>query len=176
MADTFTTQQRSRVMASVRSRDTGPEIFVRRLLHRMGYRFRLHVPNLPGKPDIVLPCHLKAIFVHGCFWHGHKGCRRSVRPTTKVAFWNAKIDRNIDRDAAACKALRSMGWKVLVIWECRLRREDVLLKSLEKFLCIGHVEGSAPLTGPPRFIRHGVRQTASPSGPCVKTGTVKNEK
>src|SRR5262245_34234702 len=98
MADRFTAEQRSRNMSRVRGRDTQPEIIVRKLLHRLGYRFRLHRKGLPGKPDIVLPKYRTAIFVHGCFWHGHPGCRRSARPTTNVEFWNRKIDGNVERD------------------------------------------------------------------------------
>src|SRR5688500_15685000 len=98
MADTFTKEQRSKIMSQVKSTNTKPEILVRQLLHRMGYRFRLHRKDLPGKPDIVLPRHHKVIFVHGCFWHGHEGCPRAARPTTNVDFWNTKIDRNVERD------------------------------------------------------------------------------
>jgi DNA mismatch endonuclease (patch repair protein) len=133
MADTRTPEQRSRIMASVRSRDTGPEKRVRSFLHRMGYRFRLHVRDLPGRPDIVLPRHQTAIFIHGCFWHGHKGCRKGGRPKSNVEFWTEKIEKNIMRDAAAIASLRALGWKVLVIWQCELRNEGVLRNRIERF-------------------------------------------
>src|SRR6266545_2111703 len=99
-------------MARVRTRDTGPEIAVRKLLHSMGYRFRLAPHELPGKPDIVLPRYKAAIFVHGCFWHGHTGCARGARPSSNAEFWNQKIDGNIRRDRKVQRALRLLGWRV----------------------------------------------------------------
>lgn len=137
MTDTRTPEQRSRIMASVGSRDTGPEKIVRRLLHGMGYRFRLHVRNLPGRPDIVLPRHRKVIFLHGCFWHGHKGCRKSGRPKSNVTYWNMKIERNMQRDSAAVKSLRMLGWNVLVIWQCQLRDMERLRKRIERYFADG---------------------------------------
>lgn len=128
--DVFTPTERSRIMSRVRSKNTGPELAVRSLLHSMGYRFRLHRKDLPGHPDIVLPKHRTVVFVHGCFWHGHEGCKRSARPTSNAAFWNSKIDRNITRDAAAAAELRSSGWKVLTVWECRTRDPEVLRADL----------------------------------------------
>jgi DNA mismatch endonuclease (patch repair protein) len=100
----------------------------------MGYRFRVHRRNLPGNPDIVLPRHGKVIFVHGCFWHGHKRCQRSKRPTTNKGFWNEKLDRNVERDKRFRRKLRSMGWKVLVVWQCETRKPEKLLVKLERFL------------------------------------------
>jgi DNA mismatch endonuclease (patch repair protein) len=100
----------------------------------MGFRFRVHRRDLPGNPDIVLPRHGKVIFVHGCFWHGHKRCPRSKRPTTNICFWNRKLDTNIERDKLFRRKLRSMGWKVLVIWQCETRRPENLLGKLERFL------------------------------------------
>lgn len=102
-------------MSRVKGRDTKPEMLVRSLVHRMGFRFRVHRRELPGNPDIVLPRHGKAIFVHGCFWHGHKRCSRSKRPKTNKTFWNNKIDENIERDKRFRRELRRMGWKVLVV-------------------------------------------------------------
>jgi DNA mismatch endonuclease, patch repair protein len=134
MADTFTTEQRRRVMSHVKGRDTKPEVKVRRMLHGMGYRFRLHRKDLPGKPDILLPKYRAVVQVNGCFWHGHPGCRRSSRPTTNVEFWNRKIDGNIARDHATDDELRRLGWAVLVIWECETRDLDVLRKRLARFL------------------------------------------
>lgn len=134
MADVFSKEKRSWIMSRVKGRDTKPEIIVRSLVHRMGFRFRIHRKDLPGNPDIVLPRHSKVIFVHGCFWHGHKGCSRSKRPTTNTTFWNEKLDKNITRDKRFRKQLRSKGWKVLVVWECETRKPEKLLKKLERFL------------------------------------------
>lgn len=121
-------------MAKVKGRDTAPELLVRSLLHRMGYRFRLYRKDLPGNPDIVLPKHRKAIFVHGCFWHGHKGCKRASRPSTRIEFWNKKIDGNIQRDIRVRKKLEASGWKVLVVWECKTKKPNQLIRMLERFL------------------------------------------
>ena len=121
-------------MARVKGHDTAPERIVRSLVHRMGFRFRLHVRNIHGTPDIVLPRHRKVIFVHGCFWHGHKRCLRSKRPTTRLQFWNSKLDRNIERDERIRKILRRTGWKVLTVWECETRKPEKLMKKLEGFL------------------------------------------
>jgi DNA mismatch endonuclease (patch repair protein) len=121
-------------MSRVRGRNTKPEILVRSLIHSMGFRFRVHRRDLPGNPDIVLPRHRKVIFVHGCFWHGHPGCLRSKRPTTNQSFWNRKLDANVERDKRFQAELASMGWKVLVIWQCETKEPDVLAYKLERFL------------------------------------------
>ncbi|MEA3364021.1 MAG: very short patch repair endonuclease [Candidatus Hydrogenedentes bacterium] len=134
MTDLFSKTKRSWIMSRVKNRDTKPEIVVRSLVHRLGYRFRIHRRDLPGNPDIVLPKHKKLIFVHGCFWHGHKGCPRSKRPTTNSDFWSRKLDANIERDKKLRRKLRRMGWKVLVVWECETREPHKVLKKLEKFL------------------------------------------
>jgi len=134
MTDVFTKGKRSWIMSRVKGRDTKPEIFVRSVVHRMGYRFRIQRRDLPGNPDIVLPRHNKIIFVHGCFWHGHKGCPRSKRPTTNMGFWNEKLDKNVERDKRFRRKLRSMSWKVLVVWQCETRKPDTLLEKLERFL------------------------------------------
>jgi DNA mismatch endonuclease, patch repair protein len=134
MADVFSKEKRSWIMSRVRGRDTVPEILVRSLVHRMGFRFRVHRRDLPGNPDMVLPRHGKLIFVHGCFWHGHKSCPRSKRPTTNTRFWNKKLDGNIKRDKRFRRKLRSMGWKVLVVWQCETRHPEKLLGKLERFL------------------------------------------
>src|SRR5581483_1762553 len=118
--DVFDADKRSWLMRRVRTRDTRPEVVVRSVLHRMGLRFRLHRSDLPGKPDIVLPRHRKVILVHGCFWHGHPGCRNAGRPTTNVAFWDEKLDSNIERDKKQVRLLRAAGWHVLVVWECEV--------------------------------------------------------
>ena len=134
MTDVFTKEKRSWIMSRVKGRDTKPEILVRSVVHRMGYRFRVHRRDLPGNPDVVLPRHGKVIFVHGCFWHGHKRCPRSTRPTTNKGFWNEKLDRNIERDKRFQRKLGSMGWKVLVVWQCETRKPEELLAKLERFL------------------------------------------
>ena len=121
-------------MGRVKGSDTKPEILVRSLVFRMGFRFRLHRRDLPGTPDIVLPRHRKVIFVHGCFWHGHKNCSRSKRPSTNEAFWNKKLDGNIERDERYRRELRQMRWKVLVVWECEMKDPEKVLRKLERFL------------------------------------------
>lgn len=120
-------------MAKVKGRDTKPEILVRRILHRLGYRFRLYRKDLPGKPDIVLPRHRKIIFVHGCFWHGHD-CKRGARPETNADFWNAKIKGNIERDARDTEELERLGWDVLTLWVCEMKDPDELAERLGRFI------------------------------------------
>lgn len=134
MADVFTPEERSRVMSKVRGKDTKPEVLVRSLVHRMGFRFRLHNAKLPGKPDIVLKKHRKIIFVHGCFWHQHPGCKHADRPTSNVDYWNRKLDRTIERDKNTMRSLKKNGWKVLIIWECETKNKQELLSVLKSFL------------------------------------------
>lgn len=119
--DRLTPNQRSANMARVRGKDTKPELAVRRALHGMGYRFRLHRRDLPGTPDIVLPRHRLALFVHGCFWHRHAGCRRCTTPQTRREFWEAKFAANVERDRRYTEALEAEGWRVGVLWECQIR-------------------------------------------------------
>ena len=123
MTDVFTPEHRSRVMASVKGRDTKPELKVRRLLHRLGARFRLHRKDLPGAPDIVLPRRKLAIFVHGCFWHGHDCARGARVPKANRPYWEAKIGRNRSRDVVNREALEAAGWRVETIWECEMKDE-----------------------------------------------------
>jgi DNA mismatch endonuclease (patch repair protein) len=128
MADTFTQAERSRIMAAVKSRDTTPEMIVRRLVHRLGYRYRLHVRSLPGTPDLVFPRLRKIINVSGCFWHMHH-CGRCRIPAARRAYWIGKLQRNAARDRKTRRALRRLGWRMLVVWECqttRARRERLL--------------------------------------------------
>lgn len=121
-------------MRSVRSRDTTPELIVRRAATALGYRYRLHKATLPGKPDLVFTARRKTIFVHGCFWHGHD-CKRGARePKSNVEYWRAKIQRNRQRDTNAIAALNEAGWKVLVIWECETRNTDDLADQIASFL------------------------------------------
>ncbi|MCI0348406.1 MAG: very short patch repair endonuclease [Acidobacteriales bacterium] len=110
-------------MSRIRGKDTSPELIVRRLLHRMGYRFRLHVKDLPGKPDIVLPKYKTVIFVHGCFWHRHKGCKNCTTPTNRREWWLAKLNGNAARDKVHQRALRKLGWRSITVWECQAERE-----------------------------------------------------
>ena len=115
------TELRSKTMRAVRSADTGPELAVRRLLHHAGFRYRLHDPRLPGKPDIVLRTRRTVVFVHGCFWHQHQGCPRARRPASRQDYWTPKLDRNVERDQRNLQTLRDEGWNVLVVWEGELR-------------------------------------------------------
>lgn len=121
-------------MGRIGQKNTAPEIVCRRLLHAMGYRFRLHVRALPGTPDIVLKRHRKVVLVHGCFWHGHQGCKRATIPETRHDWWAAKIARNRERDAAAVAALQGQGWDVLVVWQCQTRDLEQLRSTLEAFM------------------------------------------
>lgn len=134
MTDRLSPEERSRNMARVHGRDTLPEIVVRKTLHGMGYRFRLHRKDLPGKPDVVLPKHHVAVFVHGCFWHRHPGCKRTTTPATNVEFWAKKFADNVARDAAQIDALRDRGWRVLVVWECETKDRFSLSATLKQFL------------------------------------------
>lgn len=128
--DRLTAQQRSWNMSRIRGRDTGPERRVRSLLHRLGFRFSLKRRDLPGRPDIVLPRHGTAIFVHGCFWHRHKRCRNSVLPKTRSEFWLTKLTGNAERDKRNATALKNLGWKVLTVWECEVGDELKLSRKL----------------------------------------------
>jgi DNA mismatch endonuclease (patch repair protein) len=133
MTDTLTSGARSAVMARVRSQNTSPEIAVRKALHALGLRFRLHSRNLPGSPDIVLARHRTAVFVHGCFWHSHAGCKRARMPATNIDYWRSKLDRNQARDRQAQTALEQLGWRVVVIWECETRPVEGLARRLAAF-------------------------------------------
>ena len=132
--DVFDKKKRSWIMSRVKGRNTRPELIVRSMVHLMGLRFRLHDEKLPGKPDLALPRHKKVIFIHGCFWHGHKGCKRSARPATNKVFWSEKLDRNIARDKKNIRLLVKEGWDVLVIWQCQTRDMENLSLRLHKFL------------------------------------------
>ncbi len=134
--DVLSKQERSKQMSLFRSKDTKPELLVRHLVHRLGYRFRLHRKDLPGRPDLIFPARKKIIFVHGCFWHGHK-CRLGRIPKSRLTYWRGKISGNFERDKTTIRRLRGMRWKCLVLWECQLRqsrRRDALTKTLKRFL------------------------------------------
>lgn len=122
MTDVVDSQTRSRMMAGIRSRDTKPEMQVRRYLHAQGFRYRLNVRSLPGSPDLVLARWRAVIFVHGCFWHRHSGCTLAYTPKSRQAFWLEKFEKNVARDLAAITALENAGWRVIVVWECALRK------------------------------------------------------
>lgn len=132
MADVMTSEQRSRCMAAVKGKDTKPEMIVRKYLFSQGLRFRVQVRKLPGTPDIVLPKYRTAIFVNGCFWHGHESCKYFRLPKSNIEFWKEKIERNIERDKESELALLDLGWNVIRVWECELRnranREETLNK------------------------------------------------
>jgi DNA mismatch endonuclease, patch repair protein len=121
MADVHTPAQRSFNMSRIKGKDTQPEIWLRSLLHSAGFRFRLHRKDLPGRPDIVLPGSKVAVFVHGCYWHRHEGCKYTTTPSSNTQFWEQKFARTLERDAENIVALQNAGWKVVVAWECQLR-------------------------------------------------------
>ena len=125
-------EQRSRNMSAIKSKNTKPEIKVRKVLHSMGYRFRLHRKDLPGSPDIVLPKYKTVIFVHGCFWHRHENCKYASTPKTRQEFWEAKFRENINRDKLNQENLSSKGWKIIVVWECEINDKDFDLSRLFK--------------------------------------------
>ena len=125
---------RSRIMRAVQSKNTTPEITLRKWLHAAGYRFRLHRKDLPGKPDIVFPSRHKVLFVHGCFWHGHNCSRGSRKPKTNVEYWTKKINRNRERDKAAVNDLRVLGWDVEIVWECEMKDKDRIMERIRDWL------------------------------------------
>lgn len=134
MTDIFSPEKRSWIMGRIKGKDTKPELLVRSMIHKMGFRFRLHRRELPGVPDLVLAKYKKVIFVHGCFWHGHEGCRRSAMPTSNVAFWRKKLEANIERDKNNIKKLEELGWEPLIIWECEVNNKAKLYNILNRFL------------------------------------------
>ncbi|MFM7036814.1 MAG: very short patch repair endonuclease [Planctomycetaceae bacterium] len=134
MTDVHTPEQRSRNMSRIRSKNTRPEVLVRSLVHRLGYRFRLHQTDLPGSPDLVLRRHNRVIFVHGCFWHCHNCSYGSVKPATNAQFWETKRANNVARDQRNRQLLNQLGWHVLVVWECCTRNPEQLEKQVVAFL------------------------------------------
>jgi len=132
--DIISKERRSWNMSRIKGKDTRPEIAVRSLIHKMGYRFRLHRKDLPGKPDIVLPKYNTVIFVHGCFWHRHKGCKYAYTPKSRVKFWKDKFAETVNRDKQHLKQLKENGWEVFIVWECETKDMDKLKKILNKML------------------------------------------
>ncbi len=147
MADIVPPEKRSAMMSAVRGKDTKPELVVRRMLHHEGFRYRLHRRDLPGAPDLVFPKRRVAMFVHGCFWHGHEACRYATVPKTRRDFWVAKVEANQARDARAEEALRKNGWRVVVVWECETRRPDELRHRLVAQLLRRNPKYNLPVSG-----------------------------
>lgn len=137
MVDRLSPQKRSKIMRSIRSKDTKPELLVRKLAHALGYRFRLHCKDLPGKPDLVFPRLKKVIFVNGCFWHQHeaKKCPIASKPRTNIEYWEPKLTRTKERDKNNIAKLKRMGWSTLVIWECETKRPERVKNKIQKYLC-----------------------------------------
>ncbi|MBE0534524.1 MAG: DNA mismatch endonuclease Vsr [Phycisphaerae bacterium] len=131
VGDHLSSEHRSWNMSRIRSTNTKPEMTVRSLVHRMGYRFRLHRKDLPGKPDLVLPKYKAVIFVHGCFWHRHRGCKRCTTPVTNEEYWLKKLKGNAERDKRNRRLLKALGWKVIVIWECEARNAEGLRRKVK---------------------------------------------
>ncbi|MFA7184157.1 MAG: DNA mismatch endonuclease Vsr [Victivallales bacterium] len=134
--DNVSSKQRSINMSRVKGKNTRPEMTIRSLLHKMGYRFRLHNKKLPGNPDIILPKYKTIIFVHGCFWHQHEGCRKATIPQTNTDFWKIKLSKNVSRDSQNNDKLISLGWKVVIIWECELKNIEPLKNRIKKILIL----------------------------------------
>ena len=136
MADVFSKRKRSEIMRKIGPKDSGPEKLVRSMVHHMGYRFRLHRRDLPGTPDIVLPRLRKVIFMHSCFFHGHKGCKRASLPATRRSFWQEKIEGNAKRDRSNYRKLKRLGWDYLLIWQCQIKKSnaDLLESRIREFL------------------------------------------
>ncbi|TCW63390.1 DNA mismatch endonuclease Vsr [Burkholderia sp. SRS-25] len=124
MVDFLSRKERSERMARIRGKNTFPELTLRKILHRMGFRYRLHNEKLPGKPDIVLPRYRSVVFVHGCFWHRHEGCRIATLPKSNTQFWVEKFERNVARDARVKVELERLGWRIFIVWECELSSTD----------------------------------------------------
>lgn len=156
----MTTEIRSRIMRSVRSKNTGPERRLRSLLWHLGYRYRLYCAALPGRPDVAMIGRRKAIFVHGCFWHQHSQCSKATVPKTRLEYWRPKLRRNRERDIEVKRKLEQLGWSILVIWQCELRTEEAVVSRLLEFL--GPARGaskrraanSTPATSPSLVVAH----------------------
>lgn len=155
MVDVVDRETRSKMMANIRGRDTKPEMLVRRMLHAAGFRFRLHARQMPGRPDIVLPKYRVAIFVHGCFWHRHEGCRFSTTPATRPEFWRDKFASNVERDKRNIDSLAASGWRIATVWECALRDKGNTewAKALVDWIgAVGHKGGLTIVIGAERSV------------------------
>lgn len=150
MADTLTPAQRSKCMAAIRGKDTKPELIVRSIVHRLGYRFRLHAADLPGKPDLVFRSRRAVVFVHGCYWHMHTCKRGRSSPRTNAKFWRAKRRCTCARDRVAITALRRAGWRVLVVWECQTQYRDNLAARLQRLIVARRAPGGSARGALPR--------------------------
>lgn len=158
MVDIVDAATRSRMMAGIRGKDTKPELVLRRGLHALGFRYVLHNRKLPGSPDLVFPKHHAVVFVHGCFWHRHEGCRYASVPSTRPDFWREKFERNVERDRNAMRLLRHHGWRVAVVWECAMRRDPaVAVTSVATWLIGEDADLVVERHGPDGEVR-GVRQ------------------
>lgn len=144
MTDTVDREKRSEIMSRVGSRDTKPELVVRHIAHGLGFRFRLHRKDLPGRPDIVFPRYRSVIFVHGCFWHRHPSCKYASSPKTRVEYWEDKFRSNVARDARNETLLRDLGWRVMVIWECETKDREAVAERISSYL----EQASVPAGGP----------------------------
>lgn len=153
--------RKSAEMARVRTRDTAPELAVRSVLHRAGFRFRLHDRRLPGTPDIVLPRHRLVIFVHGCFWHGHPGCARAKPPATRAEFWREKLARNAERDRAAVAGLAALGWRTLTVWGCEAKDGGAIVARLAEALDMRDRKLRTKVRPMPKATAHGRRSRRS---------------
>jgi DNA mismatch endonuclease (patch repair protein) len=153
--DRLDRQARSRLMSKVRGKNTQPELAVRAYLHSIGLRFRLHDANLPGRPDLIFKARRVIVFVHGCFWHGHKGCSKARVPKTRAAFWRSKMETNAARDRRSIRKLRSMGWRVFVVWQCEI--------SEQRLMQLGRriAAAESPAVPSQRRTRHDVARTES---------------
>ncbi|MDG4476856.1 very short patch repair endonuclease [Thiovibrio frasassiensis] len=134
MVDTLSLKERSERMSRIRGKDSNPEMKLRRLVHGLGFRYRLHVKNLPGKPDLVFPARHAVIFMHGCFWHRHEGCKLARLPKSKLDFWEEKLETNRQRDLSHHQQLLELGWNVLVVWECQLGDPVNVSRIIQEFL------------------------------------------
>jgi len=134
LTDTLSPKERSRRMSLIRGTGSAPEMKLRRLVHRMGFRYRLHVKELPGKPDLVFPSRCAVIFMHGCFWHRHKGCKLARLPKSKLEFWKPKLEANRKRDLRNQRQLKALGWRVLVVWECEMADTERVSAVVREFL------------------------------------------
>ncbi|HWQ90042.1 MAG TPA: DNA mismatch endonuclease Vsr [Clostridia bacterium] len=144
MKDRLTKARRSWNMSRIKGKDTGPEMVVRRLLHRLGYRFRLHGKELPGRPDVVLPKHKTVVFIHGCFWHRHRRCRNCTTPTNRRDFWVEKLEGNAARDRKHIRTLKKLGWRVIIVWECETK--SPLLESRLRKQLSSNISAASPET------------------------------